>query len=702
LALLPQAAQEEICRGLQHKAERLLTPTHAGQGYRDRIESCDAAYALSIALSIGIGGSHDWQAIIHWLEVAAEGGSIKARSDLPRLYDALGVELSSDTRPKFIRWLNSAVELGEDRFVQDSLEELDHENYLTAIANVTQRRRTGGDNHSSLWGAHFRDVMVKFWSKYASYRLGDLGAATAATKPDHFPFDVAMQGLADIISLVNFVSYELSTPTVYEGGLSLLHLAANLGITPLVEVVLTSPGYHVNMPDEDGRTALFFSTLAGNSEMANYLLDQGADAAAVCEEDRDTCLHLVGSFERNAIPDLVRRFSEAGADINAQNAKLETPLHTLLKVPGSHSTMFCAAAALLDNGGDPSIADEDDDLPLVWPVRYLQPDILELLLSRMELLPGDMANLQALLFEDFLGAPELDRMVYGGAQYSVRLRKILSLLLTEESCAKYKMLEDGPGESVFFNTVRQGAIDLAAVLLREIPWLHVDEVDSDGRTVLRYAIRHRQKNTIDALAAMKASFLFVDGTGENAFHVASEYYPGILPYLFTKVPDADAASMLNSAVDDGSTPFDKAVKRGHIAAARLLISHGANFTEYRLKTSGSVQANILGAVLGLPTASKDQVSFLIELGVSPITTADGSHIFHSIFNIDPTISVLTEGKCSLKPDLQPVNARKTDGKCAKIPCPSSWTRKCPSSIFFLKNSRTTCIKPTLTVRRPFI
>lgn len=650
MVLLPRAAQMEICQDLERKAARLhvtTPPDQFGTSYAEAdTESADAAYALSILMSIGIGigGSYDLERITKWLVDAARGGCLQAAADLPRVLAALGREISPEIKGRIMEPLGAAVALGYGRFVRDTLAEYDPVALREALSTLSVTR-SSGRLANPCWDSNFTEAMTYFWEEYARFHGRNVEYSTAAAA-------MVAQELADVPSLTEFVQHLLvsssSNDTVYPGGLSLLHLTANLGVTDLMATVLSSPGYHVDMADEEGRTALYYSAVAGNAALANHLLDQGAtpwELLSGSPNYNHTSLHFITRFERQAIPDLVRRFVETSADVNAQHHKsMETPLHMALKDTGcGAATVSCATIALLNYGADPTAKDKDEDTPMAWAAINLQVDMLELLLSRLSLSPEDMAELAATLFDSLMNTPELDRLVYGGEQYQQRMGKMLRMLLNKESWAAYKLLEDGGGQSPFFSAVQSGHLDLALAMIHYVPSLvDPDEPDDRGRPILRYAIRNRTRYAVETLvASMGASLRFADPEGENAFHVAAEYYPELLPYLLEKMQGAGTpiiTAMLTAPCGRNNfTPFDKAVVHGHLDAARLLASYQVDLDGWRIQRPvlGEVGlASILGAILSRSTTSRDQVAFLLNMGASPATMSDGSTVFHSLADPD--------------------------------------------------------------------
>jgi ankyrin repeat protein len=644
-------AGKEVQNDLQRKAERLFNTHDTNHKPGWQKESADAAYALAMFSGQGVGGIQDWDITTHWLQVAAEGGCMRARADLPRVFASMDRNIPPNIRDQIHEWLEEAILLGEDRFAEDTLERLDAERLSNTLNLKRKIWSLGGPFiEGTLWGENWDEAMTYAWEDYASYSgVPDEPRNEDETQQAKW-IVIARQAMDDTQCLSSFIRSSPQGTTTsravkeYGGGLTWLHLATNLGMIELVKIILEQTSVDIDSQDWDGRTALFFATISGNATMANFLLDRGANAGIGNDNLGNTCLHFVSSFDHGSISGLVKRLVESGGDVNAQNTKQETSLHTTLKNPISAISSFIGVRALLECHADPCIPDMDGDRPHMWAATYHQPECLRLLLSSSKLPANELSMLKAETFEILTLQPQLERKALAGDKYLTSLDDTISLLLDEDSVELFKTIPDNGGDSVMYTALSREGIDLALAIVRNLPFVNIDEKEPDTKSpVIKYAIRHGKESVFRTLVSLGADIFYRDSLGENVFHVASEYSPGMLPCLFEIAEKAGRVTEMISATSiDGATPFDKALTKGNLDAAKLFIAHGANFSQYRLRAQDKTKTNILGSILGLPSTSLDQVFFLLDLGLPAIVTSDGSTVFHAIGQINNTS--LNEGQ----------------------------------------------------------
>ncbi|KAK6472565.1 palmitoyltransferase ZDHHC13 [Huso huso] len=125
-------------------------------------------------------------------------------------------------------------------------------------------------------------------------------------------------------TVVVLLKYRADLALVDGEGFSSIHLAVLFQHMPIIAYLLAK-GQDVDMPDLNGQTPLMLAAqkIIG-PEPAHILLKFNASVSAVDKVHKNTPLHwAVMSGNDNAAHFLL----EAGADVDAQNAKGETPLH---------------------------------------------------------------------------------------------------------------------------------------------------------------------------------------------------------------------------------------------------------------------------------------------------------------------------------------------------------------------------------------
>ena len=114
--------------------------------------------------------------------------------------------------------------------------------------------------------------------------------------------------------------------------IALLEMVADSGASDLegVKKALLASGHGIDFREaydgEGEMTPLLVASLFGHTALANWLIDQGADVTAASIYGR-TCLHhMLDGMDDDDI-DLMKRFVEAGANVNARDEGGYTPLH---------------------------------------------------------------------------------------------------------------------------------------------------------------------------------------------------------------------------------------------------------------------------------------------------------------------------------------------------------------------------------------
>lgn len=106
---------------------------------------------------------------------------------------------------------------------------------------------------------------------------------------------------------------------------------------------------------EDGETALMLAAWGGQTEIVEFLLQQGADVHARDDHDRPVCWWA----SLNVLPLLLAH----GADLNAQDENGETPL-----IKAAWAGNMEKARWLIEHGANPNLQNEDGET--AWDRAY--------------------------------------------------------------------------------------------------------------------------------------------------------------------------------------------------------------------------------------------------------------------------------------------------------------------------------------------
>ena len=134
---------------------------------------------------------------------------------------------------------------------------------------------------------------------------------------------------------------------------------------------LIREGANVNGKNSGGRTPLHEAVRDGLTDIANVLIDNGADVNATTSGFGDTPLHYAVRFEHN---DIVRILIDAGANVNAADNKGITPLHEAAKDGNA-----VLVNILIDEGASIDTRDEEGKTPLYYAIDEGYPAVAEIL-----------------------------------------------------------------------------------------------------------------------------------------------------------------------------------------------------------------------------------------------------------------------------------------------------------------------------------
>lgn len=147
-----------------------------------------------------------------------------------------------------------------------------------------------------------------------------------------------------------------------------LHLAAQFDHPAMVSVLLDHSA-EIDAQTERGETALILAAKSGYADVANVLLEAGADPLLGEASYGDTALYIAAM---HGYTDVVKLMLTKGVDPNLRNPNTgETPLWV-----AAMDNRLDVIAVLLASGADPGIADAKGKTPLQM---ITNPEVLALL-----------------------------------------------------------------------------------------------------------------------------------------------------------------------------------------------------------------------------------------------------------------------------------------------------------------------------------
>jgi ankyrin repeat protein len=147
--------------------------------------------------------------------------------------------------------------------------------------------------------------------------------------------------------------------------------AVTMGERDTVEAMLAKDPTLARASDAMGFTALHGIVGEDEPELAELLIDRGADVAARNDMGM-TPLHI--AQECSIVEVLVRR----GADVNARADNGWTPLHVQAQ-EGDDTGALEVMEALLEAGANPNLTDEEGNTPMTFALERDEPEKIAIL-----------------------------------------------------------------------------------------------------------------------------------------------------------------------------------------------------------------------------------------------------------------------------------------------------------------------------------
>jgi hypothetical protein len=160
----------------------------------------------------------------------------------------------------------------------------------------------------------------------------------------------------------------------------------------------------VNLRIEDGRTPLIFASNLGKTQMIRNLISKGAAVNYFDPATGSTALHasIGGPLDESTTVEVVKELVRGGADINAHNVKMPTPLiQAILRKKAS------VVRWLLENGADVKIR-AGNSTPLEVAFLTHNSDLANLILRHA---PGLLGDLRAEQYDEKVLSGKPSRLI---------------------------------------------------------------------------------------------------------------------------------------------------------------------------------------------------------------------------------------------------------------------------------------------------
>lgn len=325
-------------------------------------------------------------------------------------------------------------------------------------------------------------------------------------------------------------------------GAAALHDAVWSGRLEIVRVLLEA-GANPNITHlEAGSTPLDYAAVKNELDIAQLLLDHGADARAV-NRNGSTALHLAAARGYTSV---ARLLLDHGASIVALDSSGSSPLDE-----AAWKGFADTCSLLLDRGASVNAANpETGKTPLNEAASNGQVKAVRLLLSR-----GADASIA-----DKSGATPLEnaaRLNYG---------EIVSALLEEKSAARHST----NAADLLDNAVLEGQSDVASLLIEH--GVDVNAKGKSGSTPLGEAALKGRVELARLLLKHGARVDAADRFGSTPLHDAAlSGNRAVVELLLAAGAPVNARDR-----ESGATPLYNAASLGHREIVALLLSHGAD------------------------------------------------------------------------------------------------------------------------------
>jgi ankyrin repeat protein len=205
--------------------------------------------------------------------------------------------------------------------------------------------------------------------------LGDLEKVRAYLEKDPKQINATdSRGRTVLDCAVRSGKKELVEFLLEKGATEDIFAAASVGHTDQVVALLKQDPKLINARDADGKTALHWASLYGQTKVMELLLANKADVNSL-DEEGFTPLHCAATFNQSdAVKLLVA---------NKANMNLKVPKYgwTALRLTVIHGHM-ATAEALLNAGADPNVSDQENIPLLHQAVIRGKKEMVELLLAK--------------------------------------------------------------------------------------------------------------------------------------------------------------------------------------------------------------------------------------------------------------------------------------------------------------------------------
>ncbi|XP_031575301.1 transient receptor potential cation channel subfamily A member 1-like [Actinia tenebrosa] len=382
--------------------------------------------------------------------------------------------------------------------------------------------------------------------------LVNLGAEITEKSEDNMtPLAIAVaKGASDVAQYLfeEVQAKKLDTAPLFynvgSDGSTLLHLAADSGILPIVDLCLRS-GCHIDDTKEsDGTTAFHVACAQGSIEIVQLLVNHSKDICKADLQDAHNMTPLHHAAACGNMP-IVTFLIDQGAQVDPRDNKCRTPLF-LASTSGFNDTV----QVLLDRGADVSLKDTERRSAFHAAVGHA---------GVMETLCKSPLSKTLIVDKDVTG--------YSPVHYAARAGhlKNITLFLSKNKAAK-TVTSDSLDTPLHIGA-KYGWLAIVQMLLKKRNARLINAQNKQGRTALHLAAGEGQED-ITELLLVEGATIERDRSERTPLHLAAlNGSETCIDYILQSHPDC-----LNTVDKNQNTAINLAAMSGHVQIVSRLLS----------------------------------------------------------------------------------------------------------------------------------
>lgn len=469
------------------------------------------------------------------------------------------------------------------------------------VLETAQRGYPSAQEDLSLLVSHeeYAEFKMKYRTRYAGIGRNRFSACYS---DDSFPIEEWDMKLSARLGRTLKPGCEAELIKMNDQGDTILHFAASAGFLATPFSWLTIRPTDINDKGQFEETPLLHACRSGHYELADILLDLGADPT-IASKNGDTPLHWILSFDASKMHALAAKLVQKKANPNAPAKRYSfvsapeldyeagTPLHRAVQRGNLAAvrTLLALGASPVSEGGRP-----DQYTPLNLAALLHYPEILEALLDNLpESQParnvfGGMSLLIPTIRGEMLHGNSLEKIARHGSLSCWRTRALacLNILLRRGAAEHLSSMPEqsiGFGSSALFIAIPYGDIRVIEHLLKQPGFEDVINAkcqinaDHHPSTPLHRAISYRRIDVFELLLCNGADPTALH-TDENGVELTNLYECAVSGHS-----SSEFAKLLISRsiqVDAGpaqyETPFACAVRNRSFELSSYLLQQGAD------------------------------------------------------------------------------------------------------------------------------